>query len=439
MKKIVKNTIYLLSIIFLMSSCEKKEFITLNKDANTQVNLSESTLVLDKNNATQDALTVSWDEPNFGFEAAPTYAILIDFAGGDFSGAQVIPVGTDMEKTFSVEELNGKLLSLGVTAGTATDVDFAVKTKLSEAKFFVSAPRTLNVTAYSSVLDLSTNWGVVGSATPGAWGTPGVPDLPFYQTSTPNVFVAYVTLKTGEIKFRQDNAWTVNYGDTGNDGTLELSGDNIPISAGTYKIVFDSNNNTYTIEAYTWGLVGDATANGWGGPDFMIHYNPYSDNWKAAVTLGAGSVKFRFNNDWTLNYGDTGADGTLENGGDNIAVTAGNYIVTFDLNNLTYTLEPTDLWGLVGDATPNGWGGPDTKFTPDFGLNEGKWYINGITLTAGEIKIRQNDDWAVNYGDTGNDGSLENGGDNIPVTAGTYNITIDFSVTPPTIETIALP
>jgi len=48
-------------------------------------------------------------------------------------------------------------------------------------------------------------------------------------------------------------------------------------------------------------------------------------------------------------------------------------------------------------------------------------------MTDGEFKFRTNDSWDVNYGDTGLDWSLEAGGDNIPVTAGNYNIILDFS------------
>jgi len=434
MKKIFNISIFLLGFLIIFNSCEKKDFPTLNPKANTTITLSDNNIVLTDATAANDALTVSWTKPDFGFEAAASYSLLIDLSGGDFSAAQIISVGNVLEKTFTEGELNGKLLSLGVRPGIATDVDIMVQTKLSNSTILDSEPVTLTVTAYSSILDLSTDWGIVGSATPGAWGTPDIPDLPFYQTSTPGMLVAYVTLRSGEIKFRQNNSWTVNLGDDGADGTLEPNGANISVSAGTYKIDFDVTHSTYTITPYSWGIVGDATANGWNGPDIMLQYNPYNNDWKAAVTLAAGEIKFRFNNDWTTNYGDTGADGTLETGGDNIAVTAGNYIVTFDLENLTYQLEAVDLWGLVGDATPNGWTGPDTKFIPDFGLNEDTYYINGITLTAGDIKIRKNDDWAENYGDTGNDGTLESGGDNIPVTAGTYNIKIVISASTQTIN-----
>ena len=433
MKKLNHKLFYIIGFILLFISCQKKEFVTINPDAKVEVSLSATNLVLDENSANQTALTVTWAKPDFGFQAAPKYSVLIDMHGGDFSNPQIFPVGDALEKVFTHEELNSKLLTLGVSAGTPTDVDIKVQAKLSEFQSVYSDIKTLNVTAYSSYLDLSTDWGVVGSATPGGWGNPDIPDLPFYQTSDPNVIVAYVTLKAGEIKFRLNNSWTTNYGDNGADGTLEANGANIPITAGTYKITVDTNALTYTMEPYSWGIVGDATPNGWNGPDIQFQYNPYGDNWKAVATLSAGDIKFRLNNDWTTNYGDTGADGTLDSGGDNITVAAGNYIITMDLNAMTYAIESADLWGLVGDATPNGWNGPDEKFMPDFGPDQGKFYLNGVTLTAGDVKIRQNDDWTVNYGDDGNDGTLETGGANIPVTAGTYNIVLDFSVSPPTI------
>lgn len=433
MKTIINKAILFLSILLVASSCDDVEHVMLNENANTTVSLSTSSVVLTEETAPDDAVTVSWTSPEFGFAAAPTYRVLIDHVGGDFTDAQAVSAGVEMEKTFTVQELNSKLLSLELEPLVEDAVDIRVETRLSSSQIFLSNPVTLTVTPYSSVLDLSTTWGVVGSATPGGWGTPDIPDLPFYTTSESGVLVAYVTLRDGEIKFRENNDWTLNYGDTGLDGTLDDGGDNIPVSAGSYRILMNLNTLTYTMETYSWGIVGSAAPNGWDGPDAQFTYNPYQNNWKAVVTLIEGEIKFRRSNDWGLNYGDSGLDGTLDEGGDNIPVTAGHYLVTLDLNNLTYTLEETDVWGLVGSATPNGWDGPDQKFLPDFGINEGFFYIHGAELIAGEIKVRQNDNWAVNYGDDGADGTLELNGANIMVEAGIYNITVNFSVDPPTI------
>ena len=42
-----------------------------------------------------------------------------------------------------------------------------------------------------------------------------------------------------------------NFGDNGNDGTLESGGANIPVSAGTYFIVMDLGSGTYTISPFS--------------------------------------------------------------------------------------------------------------------------------------------------------------------------------------------
>ena len=86
-----------------------------------------------------------------------------------------------------------------------------------------------------------------------------------------------------------------------------------------------------------WGLVGDATDNGWDGPD-MEMYETSTNHYSLYAQLSDGFIKFRFDEDWGVNYGDAGSDGTLEPGADNIAVSEGIYLVTLDLDNLTYSL-----------------------------------------------------------------------------------------------------
>ncbi len=89
-----------------------------------------------------------------------------------------------------------------------------------------------------------------------------------------------------------------------------------------------------------WGLVGSAAPNGWDGPDLEM-YETGSNQYAIYAGLTAGEMKFRYNEDWGNNYGDNGADGTLEGGGSNIVIpSAGTYFVTMDLNNATYTLSP---------------------------------------------------------------------------------------------------
>ena len=434
MKKLILKLTYVTALFAFMQSCDDVERVYYNDAAETVLSLSDNNLILSEDNGANEILTLTWSEPDYGFDAAALYSVQMDVQGGDFSNPQIISVGSSLEKTFTVEELNAKLLSLSMTPAEEGVAVIRIKATLSEYQEIFSNTVNLNVTPYSSLLDLSTNLGVVGSATPGGWGNENIPDLKFYTTGTTDVYVAYVTLRNGEIKFRNNNDWSENWGDDGNDGTLDSYGANIPVSAGTYKIEVNFSSMTYTMEAYSWGLVGSATPNQWNGPDLMLHYNSYQDDWRAVVTLGEGEVKFRFNNDWGLNYGDDGADGSMEANGANISVSSGHYLVSMNLNTQSYSMEQIDVWGLVGSATVNGWDGPNDKFMPDFGIMEGYYYLSGAELVDGEIKVRQNDAWGLNYGDDGNDGLMEVNGANIPVSAGTYNIILNMAANPPTIE-----
>ncbi|SFC13756.1 protein of unknown function [Kaistella jeonii] len=126
---------------------------------------------------------------------------------------------------------------------------------------------------------------------------------------------------------------------------------------------------------------------------------------------------------WDNSYGTTGGYNITYNGGNNlVAPNIGYQKLTVDTNSLTYALEAYS-WGIIGSATPGGWDN-DTDLL--WNSTTQKWEINNIVLSVGEIKFRLNNDWGTNYGDDGNNGSLEPSGANIPITeAGNYKITFD--------------
>ena len=308
-----------------------------------------------------------------------------------------------------------------------TEGEYSIKIDTQNRTITLGPPIT-------SVYQLST-WGIVGDAA-NNWSSNGEADIPFYTSNQSNVFVAYATLLDGNIKFRENNDWGNNFGDNENDGTLESGGSDIPVTAGTYKITLNLNDNTYTKELYSWGIVGSVW-NNWGNPvdgvvtpDAQFHYDYTTDTFKVGVKLATGAMKFRFNNDWGLNYGGSG--GTLVEGGSDIAVSEGFYMVTIDINNLTYDISPANLFGIVGSGY-NNWGNPDGdgKVIPDFILTQVQpdvWIAEGVELLDGAIKFRINEDWGTNYG--GSDGNLVEGGSDITVTVGTYRITLDFRSSP---------
>ncbi|MCB0423114.1 MAG: RagB/SusD family nutrient uptake outer membrane protein [Flavobacteriaceae bacterium] len=142
----------------------------------------------------------------------------------------------------------------------------------------------------------------------------------------------------------------------------------------TGEVDVDGLNSGLSGNLSDWGLVGDATPNGWDGPDVEM-YETSTNQFSVYVNLTGGAIKFRFNEDWGVNYGDTGADGTLEPGGDNISVPAGIYLVTMNLDDLTYSLteiEPSgDMRAMfytdgqeleIQSIPPFKWGYAVTKF-----------------------------------------------------------------------------
>ncbi len=135
--------------------------------------------------------------------------------------------------------------------------------------------------------------------------------------------------------------------------------------------------------------------------------------------------KFCYTPDWSVNYGDDGADGTLDRNGANIvAPAAGYYKINLDTTAHTYALLKTE-WGVIGSATADGWNSDQNMtYDPATGL----WTIV-LELQAGEIKFRANDDWALNYGDNGADGILEEGGANISIPEpGKYKISLKLGI-----------
>ena len=390
-------------------------------------------LTLDSNDA--EAVNITWNDPILESSLSVDIDYVLEAAAPNTDFAMPVEGGTVKNMnaiSLTHAQLNAVAFQTGIPVDTAGNLEMRLKSTITDAASGsilerISTTVTINVTTYLTVLDLSTTWGVVGSAA-NDWGA--TPDLPFFKTDTDGVLNAYVNLIDGEFKFREDNDWANNYGsDSSTGGAITSGGGNIAVSAGSYKIVLDLNNLTYTIENFSIGIVGGAY-NNWGAtPDFMLEYDQYSDVFRGLVTLIDGEMKFRMNNDWGTNYGDDGADGTLELNGSNIVVTAGIYFATVNMKDLTYTLEPvTHVWGIVGGAY-NDWGATaDAQFKRDWSkpFND-VWVLDNVTLIDGEYKFRSNNDWGTNYGDDGADGVLELNGSNLNTTAGTYSFVLDFS------------
>jgi len=111
--------------------------------------------------------------------------------------------------------------------------------------------------------------------------------------------------------------------------------------------------------------------------------------------------------DWTPTaYGDaTGTSGNIivaNYAGGNMSVPSdGYYELTADLSANKWTATKT-TWGIIGDATPSGWGG-DTPMTYD-PVNQ-VWTVTANMIQNGSFKFRANGAWAIDFG-VDNNGKL---------------------------------
>ena len=270
--------------------------------------------------------------------------------------------------------------------------------------------------------------GLIGSATPNGWDA----DTNMVQSQdSSHLWSLQVDLVVGEAKFRQDDAWDVNWGAADFPAGIGLqNGSNIPIpAAGEYTITFNSLTGAYTFD-YTSdiGIIGSATPGGW-DDDTNMYYDPLDSNqYFITLNLVMGEAKFRANDAWDINWGAPDfPNGIGVQNGANIPVsTAGKYFITFNKSTGAYSFEEVLEFaaiGLIGSATPGGWD-TDTDLTKD-GSDPNLWKGN-ITLTDGEMKFRANDAWTLSWGDTlfpSGIGILN--GPNIPATAGDYQVTFN--------------
>ena len=321
--------------------------------------------------------------------------------------------------------------------------------------------------------------GVIGDFN--SWGA----DVVMSFNATKQKFYADIEVaQDGGFKFRLDADWAVSYGSK-TPGILD-SGDNIPVTAGNYRVYLNMNNSgemTYELNekmfgkdepeagapvvpeepdtpvaVVGWSLIG--AFNSWSGDLMLTSDGTYH------VVKGVeleGELKFRKDGQW--NYKDESgteiqtnfglAEGVsfaantelaVVGNGANILVTAGTYDVYLDdVNGKAWFITDGSYpgggaapeaseWGVVGDV--NGWGS-----SPDIAMyktaTEGLFVAYNAQLTAGGIKIRANNEWndAKNYG-LASAGSVEvdhaydlicgSGSQNMTIAAGSYDIWFDL-------------
>ncbi|MCC6460937.1 MAG: SusE domain-containing protein [Saprospiraceae bacterium] len=336
---------YLVPVLFaalLIGSCGKGEFDPLpvlkvgDAPALTAPDSAASIVLLEAN--ANDPFVFTWTAADFNFDAAVSYTVEVDKAGNNF--ADPVTIGTSNGLSLDnalVSKVNNILVSKGFPGEEPGNVEVRLAAKVNpEVPTVYSSAVPVTITPYTVVI-VYPKLQVPGSYQ--GWN-PADENTVIFSAKSDSKFEGFIYFKdpNSEFKYTDGPSWDTNYGDTGADGSLEKNGDNIKLAdAGMYRLNANLNDLTHSFVKTDWGLIGSATPDQWNSDQNMT-YDPVANKWTITLNLVAGEIKFRANDDWAINFGDDGANKSLEYGAANIAVAEdGNYTIDLILSGAVYT------------------------------------------------------------------------------------------------------
>jgi hypothetical protein len=276
-------------------------------------------------------ITFTWSEADYGMPLGILYTLQVAKAGTSFAKAVDVIGVNSPTVTLKYSEFNTKMVALEANMEQPNSIEMRVKATVpnSAAATVYSNPVTMNVTPYTAkdfvyLVGAFNGWNV-GAAPAMNRNLPGLK------------YEYYLNLTAGNLEFKvvpQQGSWNNDIGnDPANNGKLLVTGENnMSVTApGFYRVNVDLTSMEWSTLATTWGVIGGF--NNWGGDQAMT-YDAVNGVFTTTFDITAATeFKFRANAGWSLNYGDTGADGKLDDGGANIVIgAAGNYTITLNLN-----------------------------------------------------------------------------------------------------------
>lgn len=350
MKKLL--TFLSLACMIIISSCSDDDKLLVTEGSFGSLitpNTGDSFVLNPFDDANNTAITFSWNDAQYSVATGVNYAVQLAAVGTNFAEPVLAGNTTSNTLTLSTAVFNGFTVQLGLLPFTEGQLEFRVMSTIGDGTLpQYSEVRTINVTPYTTD---SPKLAVPGNHQ--GWDPPTAPIIAAPAFGDTN-YSGYVWLD-GEYKFLApdlagDFAWgNTDWGDDGAFAGVLVEQDevncNAPV-AGYYLVEANTADLTYSATLHNWGIIGNATPTGWDS-DTDMTYDPATMTLTITMDLVAqaapdNGLKFRVNDDWGINLGDDGADGTLEYNGQNIGVAeSGNYTIVLNLSNpdeFTYTL-----------------------------------------------------------------------------------------------------
>jgi hypothetical protein len=344
MKKDINKIIALLLGMLLMVSCDEEavkpvvDITGANSVSPALTNAATGSGELSLANANETFETFIWSAASYGQDLAVSYSLEMDVTEA-FTSATTLKTTEDLSVSVTQNDVNNTAILLEMELLKEGTAYFRVVSKINGVESLLplqSSVVSRIITPYETLIDYPKIY------LPGAyqgWNPAGDDAGNLYSYDFNNKYENILYFDDAyEFKITVGQSWDLNYGGSG--GVLEQNGANFSVpAAGAYLIKADIGALTYSIEAVDyWGLIGSATPGGWDS-DTDMTYNGQRQMWEVTTDLVAGEFKFRANDGWDLNYGDSGTDGSLDANGDNIQLSSdGNYTIRLDITNNTYSV-----------------------------------------------------------------------------------------------------
>lgn len=365
MNKINILTTIATGAIIAFASCKKPDAkLTISDNPTAPIlSINPTKVILDSNKADSDEIiaTLNWSKADYGIPMATTYTLQLAKQESDLGktndSAKVIALSTFNKDEYKTSKLNNLAFAFGGVEFTDTKMfarilssnpdNVTVPVLKSNVLQFIVVPFKKAVAEAAKVYVPGDYQG---------WNPATAPVLE--SPASDGIYSGIIDINkvnnapdAGMFKINSKPDWSgPNYGKGAAAGTLDADGGaaNLQLPLGTYNITANLNNLTYTTELVNWGLIGNATnladLNGNNTPDGWetdqnMTYDYATKTYQITFDLFDGFIKFRKNDDWGVNFGDNGNDLSLEAGGADIPVTAGNYTIKLDVVNKTYEIK----------------------------------------------------------------------------------------------------
>lgn len=455
MKNIKKLFLTLATPALLLAACEKKvaDLPYYKSGAAPVLNTTATTIAPVTADSLKPVVTFSWSNPGYAIDSSTTkYIVEIDSSGRNFAKAVSRTIKGSLSTTFLAKDLNTILLGFGFNYNTPYDVDVRVTSSYpNNNEQYRSNVVKVKMTPYlippKVVPPSSKTLFLVGSATAGGWGNPvPTPAQKFNRLDSVTYEGTFFMNGGQQYLFLPVNGdWTHKFNvadasvaglNAGGSFGADLGNANIPgpDKTGIYKVRVDFQRGVFSVtQVKLYGLLyvpGDyqgwtpGTAPTLGSPNADGNFDGYV-NFPAGGTL---EFKFTPGPDWSTSFGDGGGGTLVTNGNTNLKVpSAGYYHIVANTTNKTWSATKT-TWSLIGSFAASNWSN-DVDMVYNAGENSWKGTIT--TVAGDQFKFRANHDWGLNYGESGGQGTLTPGGDNLgdpaknfSVPAGTHTITL---------------